>query len=481
VALQDIEHIVFCMLENRSFDHMLGYLSLSTTPGQKAPDGLKQDAGWLHSYTNLADGKPYALKWLNPVQVVDDPPHDLKSIDHQVKTPAAERPQMGGFVQAYVDKQRQPDAQGRPKPPLKDAGAVMGYYDKVAVPSFDFFATHYCICDRWFAALPLGTQPNRLMAMAGESKLDENKGGFPIPYQKLVYEWLHEHGIRWCVYQKGSFLPFFTLMKQWIGQIVGDLTLSEFGIKTHFRRFHRFRHDWMTADQVPQVIFVEPEYGDGPHIEPCDDHPPTGVARGQALLHDLYDALISNPARWAKALLVVTYDEHGGFFDHVPPFDVDDVAGGMPFTTTGIRVPALLVSPHVEAGGVFSDVVDHTSFLQLLADRFTPGADYSPAVQRRQAQIPGRLKNALLPSARSDPPPTFALPSETKSLATALTATPHPAAAPGTANSLALDAAAREAFSFNPELLDHAAWSGLKAYLEAHPVPPQASEHDQIV
>lgn len=478
MALSDIETIVFCMLENRSFDHMLGYLSLKPRPGKPAVEGLSADPGWVKSYRNMADGKPYDIKWLPPAQVVDDPPHALSSIQTQIDTPPAGPgpTRMGGFAQTYADSRK-----GVPKkPPLNDVGAVMGYYDAKAVPTFDFFAANYCICDHWFSALPLGTQPNRLMAMAGETSLVQNTSGFPIPDQRLVYDWLHDHKIRWCAYQSGNFLPFFTLMARFIPEIALSLTASEFGIKTHFRRYARFRKDWTKAAQVPQVIFIEPEYGDGPHAAPNDDHPPTGVAGGQALLQDLYQVLISNPARWQKTLLVITYDEHGGFFDHVPPFPLDTTVAGFHFPTTGVRVPAILVSPHVGEGKVFSEPLDHTSFLQLLADRFTPGMDYSPAVAGRQAKL-SRIAKALLPAARTGPAPTLALPAAVKAAAArpiAAAAAAGPSA-PHTPNAVALDAATRQLAHDHPELLDSKGWEGIKAYLESNP-PPVVASPDHI-
>ena len=135
------------------------------------------------------------------------------------------------------------------------------------------------------------------------------------------------------------------------------------------------------------MIFIEPEYTDGPHADPNDDHPTTGQAKGQAFLAEIYDTLISNSARWQRTMLIVTYDEHGGFFDHVAPLSIPTDARGFQFNTTGVRVPAFVVSPQVAPGSVFSGHLDHTSILQLLADRFNPGQDYSAAVGARQPDL----------------------------------------------------------------------------------------------
>jgi phospholipase C len=143
------------------------------------------------------------------------------------------------------------------------------------------------------------------------------------------------------------------------------------------------------------VILIEPAYGDAPRIGgslPNDNHPPLPVAPGEALLLQVYEALTCNPERWARTLLIVTYDEHGGFFDHVPPLPIryDPAPNAVfrdPFLSTGLRVPALVVSPLVSPMSVFDGILDHTSILQLLAEKFAPGEDgYSESVENRRRQ-----------------------------------------------------------------------------------------------
>src|SRR6201999_4496251 len=140
-----------------------------------------------------------------------DPQHDRQSIALQIsKAPAGPGiTQMGGFVESYATL-------SDPKPTHPEA--VMGYFQASSVPTFDFFARNYCVCDHWYSSLPLGTQANRLMAMAGESTLLDNAGVF-LPEQDLVYDWLTAHNISWCAYQAGDFLPFFSLMASWLPEI----------------------------------------------------------------------------------------------------------------------------------------------------------------------------------------------------------------------------------------------------------------------
>jgi phospholipase C len=112
-------------------------------------------------------------------------------------------------------------------------------------------------------------------------------------------------------------LPFFALMPRWQGEIAESLLLDALGIDTHFRVFEHFERDFRWDPRLPSVIFLEPEYTDAPHWTANDDHPPTTIAAGQEFLRSIYRALMRRPDRWEKALLVITYDEHGGFFDHV--------------------------------------------------------------------------------------------------------------------------------------------------------------------
>lgn len=383
-GLDLIEHIVIVILENRSFDHMLGYLSL---PGPKrmAVEGLRDDQEWLRAHANSGVA-PYEFG----DQEIDDPPHELATIAVQIGKPLSPGGPcpMNGFVESY--RQRQPAP--------SDQRMVMGYYTDSSVPAFDFFARQYTICDHWFASLPTGTQPNRLMAMSGTTSILDNAPVL-LPDQPLVYDWLSEKGVPWCVYQSGDFLPFFSLMPRWMDTIAGDLAL-DFLVShahPHFRRFGNFARDWKTESAMPSVIFIEPEYTDGPHSVPNDDHPPTGALEGQAFVASIYNALIANETRWKRTAMIVMYDEHGGFFDHVPPLAIPLLMPGHGPTpvlsTTGVRVPAFLISPLVEPGSVFSKNVDHTSVLQLFADKFGNGL-YSPAVYDRQPGL-ARLSEAI--------------------------------------------------------------------------------------
>lgn len=395
-ALDNIETFVVLMMENRSFDHMLGYLSLT---GRNV-NGLSSDAAWQNNFINTHAGQSYPIHPLGAqVTSISDPPHDRGPIATQIKTPCASGgcPELGGFVQSYATR----------SPAPRNLADVMGYYDASSLPTYDFLARNYTICENWFAPLPSGTQANRLMAMAGESAIGDNVQGLGfLPDQPLVYDWLRDRGIPWCVYQSGDFFPFFSLMKKWLPEILMSLTLPHNDAGGNFRRYSRFAADWRSSQIMPKVIFIEPEYTDGPHRIANDDHSPTGVDAGQSFVADVYQTLISNEDRWKNTLFIVTYDEHGGFFDHVSPLPVTCRGNGYEFETTGLRVPAFLISPYVAKGGVFSEKVDHTSILQLLAEKLDPTKGYSAAVTARNAQL-DRLSSALEGVATSGVPPAL--------------------------------------------------------------------------
>ncbi len=263
----------------------------------------------------------------------------------------------------------------------------MNYQTPATVPIMGFFARNYRVCDRWFSCIPAGTQPNRLMAMSGFTRIDTNQNA--LPNQMLAYDGLTSHNVKWRVYHHG-FFPFYTPMPRWAEVSLGD----------PFRTFDRFAIDVeLEADATfPQVIFVEPNYTDGPHlVEGTDDHSPSSVYGGQQLMRDVYTSLVRTK-RWNNAVVIITYDEHGGFWDHEQPIELETVAPDdiFPvFETSGVRVPALILSPFVSAGTVFHGSLDHTSILKFLGQRFGMGGGYSPDVDRRNVGSVADLLDGL--------------------------------------------------------------------------------------
>ena len=371
--LDQIKTIVIVMMENRSFDHMLGYLALPEY-GRLKVEGLRGDAGWRKSIASSYDGATF-LPWHdnNPFRaLVADPPHERDDIKLQLGARVGGKNEMKGFVENLANAKTKPMID-KDHPP-----AVMGYFTPDEVPISDFLARHFCVCDQWFSALPAGTQANRLMAMSGYTLIDKNV--HILPNQPLIYDWLTERGITWRVYHEG--MPFFAMMLNWTPKILDDHI---------FRRFDRLVPDISEAakGEMPQVIFLEPAYTDAPHIGPSsDDHAPSGASAGQEFLMKVYNAVTYDPTLWQNTVMIITYDEHGGFFDHVSPPNVSTSAPAIahyePFDTLGVRVPAFVVSPFVKSGQPFNSTLDHTSILKFVGQRFAPDGSYSPPVDSRK-------------------------------------------------------------------------------------------------
>lgn len=381
-ALKQIDTIVIVMLENRSFDHMLSHLSYNGI--NHVVDGLRAPLD-NPLYANVFEGEAYPPFIMRDGQLPCDVPHERKFVTRQLAYhQVTNRYAMNGFVDAYynfttVNRTQHPEA--------------MGFLHRSQVPITSFLAQHFSVCDRWFAPIPTSTLPNRLMFLTGTTLVDSTGGAFPPRAGTFILDWLSQHGVPWRVYHAGVF-SFFWLLGKW------DVVLGN-----DCREFARFASDVATEpdNTFPKVILIEPSYGDAPRFgpPPNDNHAPGPVAPGEIFLHAIYSALVLNPARWAKTLLIVTYDEHGGCFDHVPPLEVRMAPGGgaqftEPFATTGPRVPAIVVSPLAVAGSVCHAAFDHTSILQLLAERFGAGAtDYSADVTARRNQGIRSLSDAL--------------------------------------------------------------------------------------
>jgi phospholipase C len=396
-----VDTIVVVMLENRSFDHMLGYLSLTSGANRTDIDGITSLR--RNAYINTSAGDTYR-PFLKDVDgpLPADLPHGRALVDVQLKNVANPGPNdpltMDGFVEAriLIKSNRVP---GRAEPmSLHDAPLMM-----------DYFARRHMVCNRWFAPLPTDTQPNRLMALSGFTAVDTTSPRL-LTQRPLVYDWMNDNGVRWRVYRQG--LPFEMLIPHLWADIVD---------KDRFRSFRQLPVDVRDEDDdtFPQVIFVEPSFDDSPinfGFPPNCDHPPLPIGPGEHFLRDVYMALAGNAARWAKTVLIVTFDEHGGFYDHVPPERVvtpppprAQWKDPSPFLTTGVRVPGLIVSPLVTAGSVYDGVLDHTSILQFIALRFGNGEPYSAAVQDRRRQGIGNVADALN---REEPRTTIPWPPE---------------------------------------------------------------------
>ena len=389
-----IKRIVVVMMENRSFDNLLGYLSLPPI-SRNDVEGLGRVPDWKQRYASVYQGHPYQPFLLtDPYHPIEaDPPHERDPIALQMGQAESGVFPMNGFVANYANADDATPPTAGSNPP------VMGYFSAEQVPVSHFFAEQFTICDHWFSALPAGTQPNRLMAMSGYTQIDVNQ--VPLPDQELVYDWLTRRGIRWRVYHEE--LPFYAMMPRWAPVVVGGDQFRPFG-----RLFEDTENE--TPDEFPQVVFTEPAYTDAPHIGlSSDDHAPSAIKGGQEFLLEVYRAITNDPELWSGTVMIVTYDEHGGFFDHVspPPVRTDPPQGAKfnkPFETLGVRVPAFIISPFVKPGSAYHGLLDHTSILRLIGQVFDKNGSYSPLVDSRQV---GSVLEALEQGYEAADPPVI--------------------------------------------------------------------------
>lgn len=357
--LSNIDHIVVLMMENRSFDHMLGYLSKDgDTEGKKRMDveGLKGNE------TNPYNGIDYGPFALTGTLFKESPCHDFKCVADQVHKGESDlEGKMDGFVENFA-KHYEPEGVHPKK--------VMGYYQAAQIPVYDLLAREFMICDHWFCSHPGPTFCNRFYQLTG--RLNRNfKGEFETDNPKLsenlapvftktIFDHLSDQGISWRYYEHGyCFLRLFERYTFDNKNIVGALD----PVQGFFAAAQ--------AGTLPSVSFIDPDFIDLPPGN--DDHPPTDVAHGQRLVAQVVNALKNGPL-WSKTLLVITYDEHGGFFDHVPPPSNVPVISGAPpipgMENYGPRVPTFIISPWVARGAVSKEVFDHTSILKTIARRF---------------------------------------------------------------------------------------------------------------
>ena len=364
-----IEHFIVLMLENRSYDQMLGALpgdeydgvARGTSLPYRARDG---SAAWVP----VEHGAP-------PDRFAPDPGHGFGAVDAQIHGEGPDRAaDMGGFVRRFVAD--------HPRASRTKIERYATLYGEGHLPVLQRLALEYGVCTHWFCSFPGSTTPNRMFAHAGTSGGATGPGAYYSCIRgRMIFDALGDADRgAWRVY-------FHDLPHLWLA---GDAWTKAFG--GHFQRIGAFARD-VRDDRLATYTFIEPQ-----HVIPpwSSQHPSAGVSHGERLIASLYDTLVSNPRVFEKSLFLVVYDEHGGFYDHVVPpghpgweeqcpgvrYEVvrpDDARGkgggrdhGYAFDTLGPRVPAVVVSPWIERGSVFGwkardperrATFDHTSIL----------------------------------------------------------------------------------------------------------------------
>lgn len=409
--LRRIRQVVIVMMENRSFDHILGYLSL---PEFGHP--LSHDIDGIAQARAFYAGQQFVPRPIQSPSLSPDPPHERTDIAIQLAKNPAGGYGMNGFVTSYLDWLSSHGyvgagvswlASNNDSQPVRP-DAVMEYCTANQLVTTDFLARNFTICDRSFAALPASTLPNRLFSMSGHALRDVTPDGYLADAKNflfmrpddLLYQWLSNWNIPWRVYHEGS--PFFMCCQSMAGEI---------GNPNRFKDLTELAADSVN-DALQGVTFVEPRYQDDPrlqHQQATDNHPPASIWGGESFLKKVYDAVSRCPS-WDSTVMILTYDEHGSFFDHVPPRPIGTPGEGYPgFDTTGVRVPTIVISPFVRAGGVSHAILDHTSILRFIAELYEH-VPYNDAVDARKGvvSLSEVLDDALLaPGAAVRPAPSM--------------------------------------------------------------------------
>ncbi len=380
--LANIDHIVVLMMENRSFDHMLGYLS---------KEGGRTDIKGLHGdEKNSYNGRDYPSFLLPGTRFDHSPDHSYDPVKDQINNG-----NMDGFVKSFVKKY----------PDIDDPGQIMGYHNAAHVSVYNALASQFLICQHWFAAHPGPTFCNRFYTLTGrlnrrlnpdgsvEFETDNPAGNDLKPvFTKTLFDHLTEHGISWHYYEhRYCFLRFFERYTFDTNHIVDALDPVQ-GFCASAK-----------AGTLPAVSFIDPNFIDEPDGQDNDDGAPADIAAGQNLVGRVVDAVVQGP-KWQKTLLIITYDEHGGFFDHVNPLEFSSDKTSVPVSGIdhyGVRVPAFVISPWVDPGKVSDVVFDHTSIAKTIAKRFMSA---NPPDMGERMAAANDLSMVLRSTARQDRP-----------------------------------------------------------------------------
>jgi phospholipase C len=369
-TLANIDHIVVLTMENRSFDHILGYLSLPLAKGgmgRTNVDGLKGGE------FNMANGVKCSSFPFSPGDTIisPNPPNQFEPVARQINGG-----KMDGFAQAYCDESG-----------TQVAPRVMGYHTGGNVPVYDALVRDFAICHRWFASHPGPTFTNRFHEVTGRLNIDpdgfwefDNSSPLRAVFTPTIFDALDANNVSWKYFETFyCFLRFFE-NRTFDSKNIVSFNDPAFGFVNLAR-----------TGNLPSVSFIDPHFIDLPPGGECDE-PPADIQKGQQLVQKVVEAVIAGP-KWSKTLLIITYDEHGGFYDHVPPPEAPRVSTETP-GRYGVRVPAFVISPWVKAGNVFGHdggtaiqahtagnvggvggviqplFFDHTSILKTIARRF---------------------------------------------------------------------------------------------------------------
>jgi phospholipase C len=378
-------------MENRSFDHMLGSLKAA----DPRIDGITGTESNLDTKGNNVLAQPLADY---QGQLDPDPDHDFDAVDQQIFD-GGTTPTMQGFIKNYFLQRKD----------VAHSQKIMYYFTPEKLPVLTTLAREFAVFNRWFASIPGPTLCNRAFAHYGTSFGHVDMSLFYVNTKyKSVYQRLIDANHTSKLYyfdQVSSSLEVINLLKDQ---------------PKLFGTYDQFLDD-CDKGTLPQYCFVEPNYSDhesdsGGELIASDQHPDHHVAEGERFIASIYMAIREKPELWASTALLITYDEHGGTYDHVPPpsctpdgfvAQPKDTRTGKPFLfdRLGVRVPAILVSPFVAKGTVVDDgrIFEHSSIPATAMKWLLPNFDNSQR-SPREAVAPTFLDLLTLDTMRNDTP-----------------------------------------------------------------------------
>ena len=326
------EHVVVVMMENRSFDHFLGWMPGAN--GQQSGLSYQDSKGVSHS-THALPPDYQGCGFL-------DPGHSYENGRVQYHNGGADGWLLDGSDGDETDPNRANDIY------------AIGYYGQSDLAFLGAAGPAFTVCDNYFAGILSATYPNRFYMHAAQT--DRLSNSSDISTLPTIWSRLEEKGFSGRYYF--SDLPFLALWGSRYTNI--SKPISQFLVDAG-------------NGTLPNVAFIDPRFGGEDQGISNDDHPHADIRNGEVFLNQIYDALRNSP-NWSKTVLIITYDEWGGFFDHVPPplapIPPASAAAGDTDGRLGFRVPCVIISPYVRHNYIAHGQYDHTSILKMIEWRF---------------------------------------------------------------------------------------------------------------
>ncbi|MBS0297011.1 MAG: phosphoesterase [Proteobacteria bacterium] len=423
-----VDNVFVLMLENHSFDNIFAFSGIQGITAATTAD------------SNSYSGTPYPVGSSAPDSMPTDPGHEFADVveqlcgqgaTHTPWTPYSNDLDNSGFVANYATTTTEITSNNPNLPTPSEYGDIMQCFDTpTQLPVIYQLATTFAICDQWHSSIPGPTWPNRFFVHGASSGgwadspgatqigvwEGTHGGGFVYPSGKSIYDKLADAGMQWRIYEdeNGPLLGSVPQVAALSGITWGVNTNSIGTLATDLQGPYPYAY-----------TFIEPNYGDtsgGSYVGGSSQHPMDTVVSGEALIKMVYEAIRNSPV-WNRSLLIITYDEHGGFYDSVSPGpatppndgspqDASINSGGFLFDRYGVRVPAVVVSPLVPAGTVDHTLYDHAAVSATLQKLF----GVTPMTQRDTGanDVLGLLS---LTTPRTDCPTTLNNPASTAAVA----------------------------------------------------------------